>query len=138
MNASQEFDHGPAPFVADIPCAARQNPNFRTAYWTGAYLQMTLMCIPVGGEIGRELHTDTDQFIRVEEGQGAVCMGTGEELMDYRRCLCRGSGVFVPAGTWHNIVNTGHSPLKLSSIYAPPHHPHGTVHATKADADYSE
>ncbi|MGI6256084.1 MAG: cupin domain-containing protein [Acutalibacter sp.] len=131
-------DHGPAPFTANIPSAASHNPNFRTAFWTGTYLQMTLMEIPAGGEIGLELHPDTDQFIRVEQGCALVRMGARKDRLDFQRRLSPGDGVFVPAGTWHNLCNGGDCPLKLSSIYAPPHHPKGTVHRTKADADQGE
>lgn len=128
-------DHGPAPFAANVTCAAGQNQNFRTAFWTGCHLQMTLMSIPICREIGLEMHPDTDQFIRVECGQAIVCGGTCKEKMDFQYCLNTGDGIFVPAGTWHNVCNTGNCPLKLSSIYAPPHHPKETVHCTKADAD---
>ena len=128
-------DHGPAPFAANVTCAAGQNQNFRTAFWTGCHLQMTLMSIPICREIGLEMHPDTDQFIRVECGQAIVCGGTCKEKMDFQYCLNTGDGIFVPAGTWHNVFNTGNCPLKLSSIYAPPHHPKETVHCTKADAD---
>lgn len=127
-------DHGPAPFCAHIMGAARQNPNFRTAFWTGSHLQMTLMHIPPCGEIGLEMHPDTDQLIRVEHGRALVRMGSCRESLDYSCCLNAGDGVFVPAGTWHNVCNGGNGPLKLSSIYAPPHHPKGTVHPIKADA----
>lgn len=131
-------DHGPEPFAANIMGAARQNQNFRTAFWTGDCLQMTLMSIPVGCDIGLELHPETDQFIRVEHGRAFVCMGACKEKLDFQCRLNTGDGVFVPAGAWHNICNTGDCPLKLSSIYAPPHHPKGTVHRTKADASYKE
>lgn len=135
---AQGTDRGPAPFSANILGAARQNSNFRTAFWTGSCLQMTLMCIPVGGEIGLERHPDTDQFLRVEQGQAFVCMGTRKEKLGFQRRLNPGDGVFVPAGMWHNVRSTGECPLKLSSIYAPPHHPKGTVHPTKADASKQE
>lgn len=128
-------DHGADPFAANIPCAARQNQNFRTAFWTGCQMQMTLMCIPPCCEIGLEMHPDTEQVIRVECGQAKVCMGSCRENLDIRCCLGEGDAVFVPAGTWHNVCNTGNCPLKLSSVYAPPHHPHGTVHRTKEDAE---
>ena len=127
-------DHGPAPFAANVMDAAQKNQNFRTAFWTGSCLQMTLMNIPACGEIGLEMHPDTDQFIRVESGRALVRMGTCKETLNFQSCLKTGDGVFVPAGAWHNICNTGDCPLKLSSIYAPPHHPKGTVHSTKADA----
>ena len=133
-----ETDHGPKPFAANIVRAARQNQNFRTAFWTGCYLQMTLMSISPCGEIGVELHPDTDQLIRVEEGQGLVRMGDCREKLNFQCCLGVGDAVFVPKGTWHNVLNTGNCPLKLSSIYGPPHHPQGTVHRTKAEAEKEE
>ena len=128
-------DHGPSPFVVDINRAAAMNPNYRTALWTGNYLQLTVMCIPAGGEIGLEAHPDTDQFLRVESGCGCAMMGPKRDALCLRAPVRDGCAVFVPAGTWHNIVNTGCGPLKLYTIYAPPHHPHGTVHRTKAQAD---
>lgn len=131
----QQRDCGPEPFVTDIEKAAIQNTNYRTALWTGQYLQLTLMCIPVGGEIGLEVHPDTDQFIRLEQGQGIAVMGCAKNRLNDPQPVCAGSAVFVPAGTWHNIRNTGSCPLKIYTIYAPPHHPHGTVQATKAIAD---
>ena len=131
-------DHGPVPFAADITRAAQQNMNFRTAYWTGCHLQMTLMCIPIGGEVGLENHPDTDQFIRVEAGQGCVMIGACKDKLNQMQQLNENDAVFVPAGTWHYIRNTGKCPLKLSSIYAPPHHPHGAIHRTKADSDDAE
>ena len=133
--AKPKTDCGPEPFVANIACAAGQNQNFRTALWTGCHLQMTLMCIPPCGDIGVETHPDTDQFIRVEDGKAVVMMGDCKNRLDAKCCLNTGDAVFIPSGTWHNIVNTEKCPLKLSSIYAPPHHPRGTVHRTKADAE---
>ncbi|MGN0172204.1 MAG: cupin domain-containing protein [Acutalibacteraceae bacterium] len=131
-------DHGREPFVTDIDKETKQNENYRTALWTGQYLQLTLMSIPVGGEIGLEIHPDTDQFLRIESGCGMVVMGDKENRLDYRRPVSQGYAVFVPAKTWHNLINTGHCPIKLYSIYAPPHHPKGTVQPTKAVADREE
>ena len=99
---------------------------------------MTLMCIPPCGDIGLEIHEDTDQYIRVEMGRAAVRMGKCKNQLNFQQNLCRGDGIFIPAGTWHNIVNTGRSSLKVSSVYAPPHHPRGTVHYTKEDAAREE
>ena len=93
------------------------------------------MCIPPCGEIGLEVHPDNDQFLRLEEGQGIVMMGACRERLNFQRPVCQDDAIFVPAGTWHNVVNTGRTPLKLYAIYAPPHHPHGTVHCTKAESD---
>lgn len=131
-------DYGPIPFVANIGQMASQNQNFRTAIWTGCYLQMTIMCIPPCGEIGLEMHQDTDQFVRVEQGNAMVKMGRCKERMEICKTMCRGDAVFIPAGTWHNIINTGRSNLKVSSIYAPPNHPRGTVDRTREAAERRE
>ena len=131
-------DYGPEPFVTNIEQATLQNNNYRTTLWTGQHLQLTLMCIPVGGEIGLEVHPDTDQFLRLENGNGMVMMGPAKDCLNYQRPICNGYAIFVPAGTWHNVVNVGNCPLKIYALYAPPHHPHGTVQATKAIADREE
>lgn len=128
-------DCGPEPFVTDIEKATVCNRNFRTALWTGPHLQVTLMCINPGEDIGLEVHPDTDQFLRIEQGQGVVLMGDSRDSLTYKKRVWKNSAVMVPAGTWHNIINLGGTPLKLYSIYAPPHHPHGTVHNTKRDAE---
>jgi len=96
------------------------------------------MCIPPGEDIGLEVHPDTDQFIRIEEGQGMVQMGPSRRNLDFRQPVFKDFAVFVPAGTWHNITNIGRTPMRVYTIYAPPHHPHGTVHATKAIAEQME
>jgi len=127
-------DYGPEPFVVDIEAAARQNTAFRLALWTGNHLQLTLMHVNVGEDIGLEIHPGLDQFLRVEEGQGIVRMGDRKDKLDFQAPVCQGFAIFIPAGKWHNIYNTGWQPLKLYSIYAPPQHPKGTVHATKAIA----
>ena len=126
-------DYGPEPFVFNIDEASRQNNTFRTALWTGNHLQLTLMSINVGEDIGLELHPSIDQFIRIEQGQGLVKMGQSKDKLDFQRTVSEGFAIFVPAGTWHNLINTGNRPLKLYSIYAPPQHPKGTVQKTKAD-----
>lgn len=97
-------------------------------------MQMTLMCIPPCKDIGLEIHPDTDQFIRIEQGKAIVQMGQYKHCLDFRQSMYRGDAVLVPAGTWHNILNTGIAPLKVSVLYAPPHHAWGTIHPTKADA----
>jgi mannose-6-phosphate isomerase-like protein (cupin superfamily) len=132
------IDYGPEPFVADIGHAAVRNPNFRTALWTGANLQVTLMSIPAGGEIGLELHHDVDQLLCIASGAGLATMGRQKDQLTYRSRAAAGDVIIIPAQTWHNVVNTGSKPIKLFSVYAPPEHPHGTVHRTKAEADASE
>lgn len=131
-------DYGKQPFVIDIEEAAEQNNTFRTALWTGNHLQVTLMSINVGEDIGLEVHPTTDQFLRIEEGQGVVQMGNAKNNLTFRRNVREDSAIIVPAGTWHNLTNTGNKPLKLYSIYAPSEHPFGTVHRTKAEAMAAE
>ncbi len=133
-DVGRRIDFGPAPFVVNVNQAARENDNFRRALWTGNHLQMTLMSIPPGGDIGVERHPQLDQTIRVEEGQGRVMMGRSRENWELQRMVGPGCVVFIPAGAWHNLVNTESRPLKLSSVYAPPQHPWGTVHKTKEEA----
>ena len=127
-------DYGCEPFIFNIVHATSMNENFRTTLWTGRDMQLTLMSIPVRGDIGVEMHDDVDQFIRVESGRAAVYMGNCRSNLREMGCVDESYAILIPAGTWHNIVNTGSRPLKLYSLYAPPQHPVGTVHKTKADA----
>lgn len=131
-------DYGPNPFVININEATKQNDNFRTALWTGKHLQLTLMSIGIGEDIGLEIHPHLDQFIRIEEGQGIVKMGNKKDKLDFQANVSDDFAFIIPAGTWHNLINTGDKPIKLYSIYAPPQHPFGTVHETKADAEAAE
>lgn len=131
-------DYGPDPFTIDIEDATLHNRNFRTALWTGEHLQLTLMSINVGEDIGVEIHPDVDQFIRIEEGMGIVQIGDNRNNFEYQREVSDDYIIIIPAGKWHNLINTGNKPIKLYSIYAPPQHPHGTVHPTKADAMAAE
>lgn len=127
-------DHGKEPYVVNINQAAKANTNFRTALWTGKHLQVTLMNIKPGDDVGLEVHHDVDQFLRIEEGVGLVQMGKRKNQLTFERRVNKNDAIMVPAGTWHNITNTGHHSLKLYSIYAPPEHPFGTVHQTKTEA----
>jgi len=131
-------DYGPQPLVVNIDEAATQNNNFRTTLWTGRHLQLTLMSIPVGGDIGLEIHPDVDQFIRIEEGRGLVKMGHEKDNLEFQKRVYSDFAFIIPAGTWHNLINTGNTPIKLYAIYAPPQHPQGTVHVTKAQAEAAE
>lgn len=131
-------DFGPEPFIVNINNAARKNMTYRTALWTGQYLQLTVMSIPVGESIGLEIHPETDQYIRIESGIGFAQMGNSKNNLNYQNQVCENDAVFVPAGTWHNITNIGNRPMQVSTVYAPPHHPHGTVHKTKEDAEREE
>ncbi|NLJ78107.1 MAG: cupin domain-containing protein [Tissierellia bacterium] len=128
-------DYGPEPFVTNIEDATRQNNYYRLALWTGEYLQLTLMSINPCDDIGLEIHHDHDQFIRIEEGEGMVLMGDSQHCLDFQRYVHDDCVIFVPAGKWHNLINTGCRPIKLYSIYAPPEHPHGTIHRTKQEAE---
>jgi mannose-6-phosphate isomerase-like protein (cupin superfamily) len=124
------IDHGNQPFITNIETATKENNNYRTALWTGANLQLTLMSIQPGEDIGLEVHDDHDQFLRIEQGEAIVHMGPDEANLE-EMIAKEDDAIFVPAGTWHNVSNQGDQPLKLYSIYAPPEHPHGTVQATK-------
>ena len=131
-------DFGPNPFVVDIAKATLANDNFRTVLWTGKHLQLTVMSILPGEDIGLEVHPHTDQFLRIEGGQGLCQMGKTPCSLKFVQPVFEDSAIFVPAGRWHNITNTGNTPLKLYSIYAPPNHAHGAVHPTKAVAEAEE
>lgn len=136
-NKSKTKDYGREPFVIDIEKATKQNDNFRTALWTGENLQVTLMSIMPGDDIGLEVHNNVDQFLRIEEGQGLVKMGPREDMLNFQERVYDDFAIMVPAGVWHNLINTGNKPLKIYTIYAPPEHPFGTVHETKADDEHS-
>jgi len=131
-------DFGPRPFVVDIEKATLANENYRTALWTGPHMQLTVMCIEPGDDIGLEVHHDHDQFLRIEQGRGVTTMGLTQDNLAFMQPVFENNAVFVPAGTWHNIINTGDKPLKLYSIYAPPKHAPGTVHETKQVAELEE
>ncbi|PAB56203.1 cupin [Anaeromicrobium sediminis] len=141
-DCSQQFtklkDYGPKPFVVNIEEATKRNDTFRTALWTGDNLQVTLMSIGVGEDIGLEVHPTGDQFIRIEEGEGLVQMGDSKYKLNFQEKVYDDYAIIIPAGKWHNVINTGDTPLKLYAIYAPPEHPRGTVHETKADAEAAE
>ena len=119
-------------FVADIEERTEENSDFRRVLYTGKNLQLVLMSIAPGGEIGEEIHDDGDQFFRVEKGKGEV-------VIDGHRSKIEGDdAIIVPAGARHNIINTGDKPLRLYTLYAPPKHRDGTVHVTRADAKASK
>jgi len=103
--------------------------------WSGKYLQVTLMSIPVGGDIGLEEHPDTDQFIRLDAGRGRAQMGPSKDELTFDQEVTDGWCVIVPAGSWHNVTNIGDAPMQVYTLYAPQHHQPGKVQATKAIAD---
>ena len=124
-------EHGGEAYTLNVEKSANKNHNFRESVWTGKYLQMTLMSISSSSDIGIEMHKDTDQYIRIEHGYALLLTGCDENHLNDRQRLCKGDAVFVPAGTWHNIVNIGRCTLKVSSVYAPPHHPKCTLQPNK-------
>lgn len=119
-------------FVADIEDLTGANTDFRRVLYTGKHLQLVLMALKPGEEIGEEVHPDHDQFFRIEDGEGEV-------LIDGVRTRVEADdAIIVPAGARHNVINTGKAPLKLYTIYGPPDHRDGIVRATKAEAEASE
>lgn len=138
MTTSSFSDEGPNPFVVDIESATLTNDSYRTTLWTGSNLQMTLMHIEPGHDIGLEVHEHGDQFLRVEAGRARVQMGPSREDLSFDREVGDDWVILVPAGAWHNVTNIGDEALKVYALYAPPEHPHGTVHATKEEADADE
>jgi mannose-6-phosphate isomerase-like protein (cupin superfamily) len=133
---SKYIDYGPNPYVVNIEDATLDNENFRTALWTGEKMQLTLMSIPVGGDVGLEVHNDTDQFLRLEQGRGRVQMGPSKNEFTFDEVVSDDWIILVPKGMWHNVTNIGDEPMKIYSLYAPPHHAHGTIHETQADQDH--
>ena len=131
-------DYGPYPFAFNIEAATKANQNYRTALWTGPHLQLTLMSLKPGEDIGLERHDDLDQFIRIEQGKGVVMMGDNPDTPSIKQVVSDDYAFIIPAGTWHNLTNIGTVPLKLYSIYTPVQHPFGTVQPTKADAEAAE
>lgn len=125
-------------WVGDVEKVTLDNENFRTVIFTGSHTQLTVMTLGPGEDIGLEAHDQLDQFLRVEEGEGLVELGKAEGSIDETFDVGPDWAVIVPAGVWHNLVNTGEGKLKLYSLYSPPEHPDGTVHATKAEAEADE
>ncbi|QEO13845.1 cupin domain-containing protein [Agromyces intestinalis] len=134
----QITDNGPEPNVFDIETATEQNDTYRTVAWSGKYLQVTLMSIPVGESIGLEAHPETDQFVRIEQGQGRAKLGPSKDDLSLQQDVSGGWSVQVPAGTWHDVVNTGDEPLRLYVVYAPVHHAAGQVQQTADEAEHDE
>lgn len=118
-------------FVDDIEGRTEKNSDFRRVLYTGHQMQLVLMALRPAEEIGEEVHEDRDQFFRVEEGKGEVWID------GVRTGIEGGTGIIVPAGARHNLKNTGQTPLRLYTLYAPPEHADRTVHVTKADAQAS-
>lgn len=116
-------------FIGDIENRTEANQDFRRVLYTGAHMQLVLMSLNPGEEIGEEVHESTDQFFRVEEGKGIVSIDGRDTHIE------SDDAIVIPAGARHNIRNIGDNPLKLYTLYAPPQHEDGTVHRTKRDAE---
>ena len=118
-------------FVDDIEKLTEENGDYRRVLYTGKHVQLVLMSLAPGEEIGEEVHEKTDQFFRVEKGNGEV-------WIDGKRTKIKGDdAIVVPAGARHNVINSGHKPLKLYTLYSPPHHRDGFNARTKAKAEAS-
>lgn len=128
-------DIGPRPQSFDIESATKKNTDYRSVAWSGRYLQVTLMSIPPGEDIGLEAHSETDQFLRLDGGAGRVQMGPSRDQLTFEQDVSDGWCVLVPAGTWHNVTNTGATPMQVYAVYAPAHHKPDKIQTTKAVAD---
>ena len=131
-------DNGPNPNAFDIETATVENDAYRMVAWSGKNLQVTLMSIPPGESIGLEVHPETDQFLRLDKGTGRCVMGPEEDNLDFQQDVSDGWAVQVPAGVWHDVINTGDDDMRLYAIYAPVHHAPGIVQRTSADAERDE
>ncbi len=121
-------------YVGNIEKQTEKNNYFRQVLFTGKHLQLVVMALKGGEEIGNEVHPNVDQFFRIEMGGAKFIFNNTEEHI-----VGAGEAVVVPAGTWHNVINTSKTePLKLYTLYTPPNHPDGTIHKTKAEAQAAE
>lgn len=123
-----------APDTLDIERETLANDTFRTTLWTGKHLQLTVMSIRPGDDIGLEVHPDTDQFVRIEQGRGRCQMGATKDDLSFDREVSDGWAILVPAGTWHNVTNIGDDDVRVYVLYGPPDHQPGTIHPTHEDA----
>ncbi len=118
-------------YIGSIEKATLNNPNFRHVLYTGKHSQLVVMCLQPSEDIGNEMHPEVDQFFRIEEGEAKVVFSGKKQHLVHA-----GDAIVVPAGTFHNVINTSSTkPLRLYTIYTPPQHPDGTVQKTKADAE---
>ncbi len=128
-------DMGRQPWVLDIKKETIENPHYREAKWTGDYLQMVFMSLNPMDGIDLEVHENHDQFIRIEQGEARVLMGETRESLLFDQMVYDDWAVFIPAGYWHEVRNTGENELKLYTIYAPAEHPSGIIHETYEDTE---
>jgi mannose-6-phosphate isomerase-like protein (cupin superfamily) len=121
-------------YVGPIEKLTEKNKFFRQVLFTGKHLQLVVMCLQPGEDIGNEVHEDVDQFFRIEKGKAKFILDETEEYL-----VGAGDAVVVPAGTYHNVINASPAKkLKLYTVYTPPEHPDGTVHETKEEAEAAE
>ena len=121
-------------YVGPIDAVTVENSDFRRVLFTASHMQLVAMCLQPGEDIGDEVHASVDQFFRIEQGEALIIFNEKEEHR-----VCDGDAIVVPAGTWHNVINTSiRNSLKLYTLYAPPNHPAGTVQTAKAEADAAE
>jgi mannose-6-phosphate isomerase-like protein (cupin superfamily) len=125
-------------WAGNIEQMTLDNTTFRTVVFTGAHAQLTMMRLAPGEDIGREVHPDRDQFLRLEQGTARVELGSTEDAIEETYDVAADWAFIVPAGVWHDVVNTGDDEVKLYSLYSPPEHPAGTIHRTKQDAMEAE
>jgi mannose-6-phosphate isomerase-like protein (cupin superfamily) len=128
-------DMGKKPWVLDIEEVTIDNEHYRLANWTGENIQLVLMSLNPGEEINLEMHSDRDQFIRIEQGEARVRMGKTEDKLSFNKTVSDDWAILVTGGYWHHIENIGDTELKLYSIYGPPEHEKGTLHPTYEDAE---
>ena len=131
-------DIGPQPQAFDLEQATRENRNYRSVAWSGRHLQVTLMSIAVGRDIGLEMHPDTDQFLRLDAGRGRVQIGPAKDQLTFEAEVADGWCMLIPAGSWHNVSNIGDEPMQIYAIYAPAHHKPGKIHRTSSEAAADE
>jgi mannose-6-phosphate isomerase-like protein (cupin superfamily) len=120
-------------YVGPIETLTLKNAYFRQVLFTSKHTQLVLMCLQPGEEIGKEMHPNVDQFFRIEQGEARVVLSEEEHVVH------DGDAIVVPAGTYHNVINTSQTiPLRLYTLYSPANHPEGTVHKTKIEAEAAE
>ncbi len=121
-------------YFGPIEKETEDNGYFRKVLYTGKHMQLVVMCLQGGEEIGKEIHDNVDQFFRIEEGQATFILNDTET-----HTIGVGEAAIIPAGTWHNVINASKTePVKLYTIYTPPNHPDGTIHKDKTEADAAE
>ena len=125
-------------WVGNIEEATQANSCFREVIFTASHMQLVVMSLSPGEEIGVEMHEDLEQFLRIETGRAKVTMGPSKDEVSDSHDVEDDWAVIIPGGTWHNVINTGDSELKLYTIYSPPQHRPGTVHRTRAEAMAAE